>query len=555
MLKSLTIKNIVLIDRLEIPFEQGLCVLTGETGAGKSILLDALGLALGKRAEARLVRHGQEQGSVIASFEIENDPRIKEILKEQAIEPEDMLVLKRVVFADGKSKAFVNGEPVNQSFLQSLAQSLIEIHGQHEQRGLLDVATHIQTLDAYAKDSALLKQVRAAFKHWKESCAAYEDLKEKAEKAKEEEEYLRHVLQELEQLNVQEGEEESLADRRSLLMNSEKIIATLNEALEYLTGKHDVQSSLASAERILHRNITESSSDIFEPALQALDRASIEISEALECIEHTAEEVDIDASELNDTEERLFAIRAAARKYNVPADGLSEYAKQVAQSVELIESQDSQLQALEQQMEEALRQYDALAQNISQIRHDYASKMEQHIAKELAPLKMENAALQVKIEPLEQAQWNENGQDRVSFLVRTNPGSPFGSLGKIASGGELSRFMLAMKVILSGVYSVPTMIFDEIDTGIGGATADAVGKRLGKLGQSVQVLCVTHQPQVASYGNHHLRISKKSDGKVTTTSVELLDDIKRKEEVARMLAGELVTDEARAAAHKLMSSA
>jgi DNA repair protein RecN (Recombination protein N) len=314
-----------------------------------------------------------------------------------------------------------------------------------------------------------------------------------------------------------------------------------------------VQSALSSAERVLHRSSVPDA-EIFEPALQALDRAGVEVAEAITAIEATARDLDMDPTSLEDTEERLFALRAAARKYNVPVDGLSEYADEVAAQIHLIESQDQQLGALEAQTAELRTSFIGNAEKLSELRKKFATKISTHIGKELTPLKMENAALQAGVEPLAEPDWNEYGQDRVRFLVRTNPGSPFGAMGKIASGGELSRFMLALKVVLSGVNSVPTMIFDEIDTGIGGATADAVGKRLGKLGEACQVLCVTHQPQVASYGAHHLKIQKTSKANSTTTHVRVLGSDDRTEEIARMLAGENITGEARAAAEKLMGS-
>jgi DNA repair protein RecN (Recombination protein N) len=553
MLQNLTIKNIVLIESLQIPFEAGLCVLTGETGAGKSILLDALGLAMGKRAEARLVRHGEDKGSVVAGFDISDRKDIEALLIEHDIEPEDQLLLKRTITKEGKSKAFVNDEPVSVNFLQKLAEQLIEIHGQHDQRGLMDASTHRIVLDSYAGAGKQVTTVRANYHAWQTAAKELQSLKDAADKAREEEEYLRHVLDELIKLAPQEGEEDELASARTALMSSEKIMATLNDCLGQLTGKHNVQSALSSAERVLHRSSVPDA-EIFEPALQALDRAGVEVAEAITAIEATARDLDMDPTSLEDTEERLFALRAAARKYNVPVDGLSEYADEVAAQIHLIESQDQQLGALEAQTAELRTSFIGNAEKLSELRKKFATKISTHIGKELTPLKMENAALQAGVEPLAEPDWNEYGQDRVRFLVRTNPGSPFGAMGKIASGGELSRFMLALKVVLSGVNSVPTMIFDEIDTGIGGATADAVGKRLGKLGEACQVLCVTHQPQVASYGAHHLKIQKTSKANSTTTHVRVLGSDDRTEEIARMLAGENITGEARAAAEKLMGS-
>lgn len=553
MLLNLAIKNIVLIDSLNIPFENGFSVLTGETGAGKSILLDALNLALGNRAEARLVRAGEKQGEVSAEFSIKNNKLVKLMLDEQGIEAEDSLILRRVVYADGKSKAFINDSPISLNLLNQVSENLVEYHGQHDQKGLMNSGSHIIILDEYGGLGSEVANISASFVEWNRLQDEFAETKAKAEKAKAEEEYLRHVYAELTKLSPEEGEEEKLAEQRTLMMNRGKIIEALKDAMAELTGEVDVAGAIRNAERILERNSAQSGGS-FDSALVALERAGNEVSEAISEIERTANEMEMDESTLESIEERLFALRAASRKYGRPVSELNSYAKEVAEQVELIESQDEKLEKLQKDVSQAKSSYHSIAEKLSKKRTAAAKKLEKAVEDELSPLKMAGSKFKVTLQNLPEEQWRESGMDKVAFEVSTNPGAPFGPINKIASGGELSRFMLALKVALSDVNSIPTLIFDEIDTGIGGAVADAVGKRLAKLAKNFQVMCVTHQPQVASYGEHHMRVEKSGKGGQVTTKINMLSDKDRNEEIARMLAGAAVTDEARAAALKLMSS-
>ena len=551
MLLSLSVRNVVLIDSLDIDFGEGFCVFTGETGAGKSILLDSLGLAIGKRAESRLVRSGEEKASVTAQFDVTSE--IKNILSEHDIDDGE-LIIRRVIHSDGKSKCFINDNPASLSLVQEIASKLIEIHGQHDQRGLLDNSTHIKVLDAYGRLEADLEKVGSSYKIMKEAKKKYEETAMLAEKAKREEDYLRHVVKELEALDPKQGEEEELTTQRAMLMNAEKILDSLKDSMNELSGNVDIESSIRSAERVLSRN-NEKAGGAFGPAIEALDKAGNEIGEAIAIMDSIGRDLDVDGTKLEQVEERLFALKDLGRKYNKQVDELADYREEVRAQINLIESQDEELGKLKIELENALNQYIKYSSQLSEKRKKLAKEFEDKVMEELKPLKMENSRFKVEISPLEEEKYGASGIDKISFVVSTNPGSPFGNLAKIASGGELSRFMLALKVVLSDVRSVPTIIFDEIDTGIGGAVADAVGKRLKLLSKNFQVMCVTHQPQVASYGAKHFRIEKSGkDGKVAT-SVEELSETAKKEEIARMLAGASITKEARAAAGKLMGVA
>lgn len=553
MLRRLTIQNIVLIEQVELHLHAGLTVLTGETGAGKSILLDALGLALGNRAEARLVRAGAAQGSVIAEFTLPKT--VHTLLEEAAISIEDdTLLIRRVITADGKSKAFINDTPVSLQLLQTIAEQLVEVHGQHDQRGLLMPANHMQALDDYAASHPQREKVAQHYTAWQQSTQALQQLQQSMAQAQQEQDYLQHVLKELRSLNVKLGEEDTLSQQRSLLQHSAKLRDALMEALGNLVEKSDALNGIRTAERILLRVPHEAQAQL-QPALESLDKAGSELQEAQAQIEQVLEQFDQGGLSLETLEDRLFAIRGAARKYQMQPDELPAYAESIALKLTSLDQQDALLKELEQQVDSHQQHYQQAAQKLSDARKKAAKKLEAAIAKELPPLKMENAAFAVEIVTQEEAGWGPHGLDKIQFLIRTNPGAPFGALSKVASGGELSRLMLALKVVLSDAYATPTMIFDEIDTGIGGATADAVGKRLAQLAERVQVLCVTHQPQVACYGGHHFHIAKQQQQASTVTQVSSLNDNARTEELARMLAGETITEEARAAAQQLLKRA
>jgi len=552
MLQQITIKNIVLIDNVTIDFTKGLCVLTGETGAGKSILLDALGLAIGNRAESRLVRQGESQGSVSVIFDFNNSKNLHNVFEEYGLEETDEICLRRVLYSDGKSKAYVNDNPVSANVLQKIASALIEIHGQHGQKDLLNIAKHLKMLDEYANSEKTLGLVNKSFKEWKNTEQEYNDLVERFQQIQKEEEYLRHSLAELESLSPCKGEEEELASKRTEMMNFEKTIDILKDALSSLVGKNDIGHSIRTAERILDRAVHNVDNNMFEPALEALNRAGIEVQESISVIENIFRDMEFEQEDLESTEERLFALKDASRKYNKNADDLVEYISELKNQINMIDSDSKEMNILEQKTKEARDQYIENANKLNELRTKKAAKLVKDVHGELTPLKMGNSEFKIDISKLEEDSWSGKGIDKVEFLIKTNPGSPFSSIGKTASGGELSRLMLALKVVVSGNKTTTSMIFDEIDTGIGGATADAVGKRLNRLGENAQILCVTHHPQVAAYGNLHLYINKKITNDKMTTNVISLESDKRIEELARMLAGEDISNEARAAAKKLL---
>lgn len=553
MLQRLSLRNIVLIEAADIGFEQGFCVLTGETGAGKSIILGALGLVMGRRAEASLVRAGESQGSVTATFNTPESDSLSALLEEQAIVQEDLLIIRRVIYADGKSKAFINDMPVTLGLLQSVAEHLVEIHGQHDQKGLMDVANHRPMLDAYAGLSAEVKTLESLHQQWKEAEKTLAAATAQAEQARKEQDYLEHALDELRALAPEKGEEETLADRRTFLMNANKIREVLQESLNQIAGQVDVSGALSAAGRLLQRSSVLPEGQ-YDTVAEALDRAEVEVGEAVNALEAALSDLEVDEHDIDLVEERLFRLREVARKYNTPVDELPEYLAHVEQQVAMITSGEVQLGALSKARDEAKSAYVAQAEQITAARRTAALTLERTISEELAPLKMAQCRVSVDISPLPEEKWSAGGVDAVGFLVATNPGSPLGALHKIASGGELSRFMLAFKVVMASNNTIPTLIFDEIDTGIGGAVADAVGKRLKQLSQQAQVLCVTHQPQVASYGSQHLYIEKRQEADHTHTRVTPLEGAARQEEIARMLAGASVTAEARAAAEKLMGA-
>lgn len=551
MLSHLAIQNLVLIEKAEIHPGAGLCVLSGETGAGKSILLDALGLALGARSEARLVRKGAEKAQVTATFEIGAHAGIAALMEELGLEPSEEIIIRRQLMADGKSKAFINDEPVSVKALKDLGEALVEIHGQHQQRGLLDSAQHLALLDAYGQLSKERAKVAEAHAAWKAVQRRLAELVESLHQAAREREYLEHMQKELAALAPEPGEEERLAESRTRMMQSEKMAQTIDEAIAALTQPRAVMESLRSAERVLTRS-TLAEAPKFASALTALDKAGIELQEALSQLEALGTECGYDEHELEKSEERLFALRAAARKYQCSVDELSEKLADVTTRLGALNTGEKNRAALEKDLAATREAYVSAATALHKAREKAGGKLEAAVLKELKPLKMEATRFRVAITPKDESQWGANGMDAVRFEVATNKGSDFGPLAAIASGGELSRFMLALAVVLGEVDATPVLIFDEIDTGTGGAVADAIGKRLEQLGHHAQVLVVTHQPQVAARGRTHFFIEKKTKGEVTTTQVRSLDDAGRREELARMLSGAAITDEARKAADRLM---
>ncbi|HLS68482.1 MAG TPA: DNA repair protein RecN [Kiloniellales bacterium] len=557
MLVSLAIRNVVLIDQLELSLATGLGVLTGETGAGKSILLDALGLALGARADSALVRHGAEQASVTAAFELPNDHPAWALLEEQGFAADDeMLVLRRLLSADGRSRAFVNDQAVSVGLLRSLGEQLVEVQGQFAQHGLLDPATHRSLLDAYGKLSVLSVQVGRAWRAWREAEAARDKAQAQLEAARRDEDFLRHALEELESLDPRDGEEEELAKERALLMSAERLSESLNVAAEALSGEEGASAERAVelARRALER-VVDKAGGRLDPLLAALERAAAEIAEADAQLAAVSADLDVEPGRLAAVEERYFALKELARKHGCDVDELPALRQGFSERLAAVDSGEERLERLEVDAQSARRLYLEEAHKLSERRTAASIEIEKAVQLELPPLRLEKARFFCRVESLPEGEWGPQGIDRVVFEVATNPGAPGGPLAKVASGGELSRLLLALKVVLAAASPVTTLIFDEVDAGVGGATAAAVGERLARLANQLQVLVVTHSPQVAALGSYHWQISKQVMNKVTVTGVQRLEAEARREEVARMLAGAEITDEARAAADKLMAKA
>ena len=555
MLARLSIRDIVLIDRLDIDFVGGLSVLTGETGAGKSILLDAFALALGARGDAALVRQGAEQGQVIAMFELAANHPARRLLIESDIPPDDALILRRVQFSDGRTRAFVNDQPVSVQALQALGAALVEIHGQHDARALVDAATHRRLLDAYAGLENGAAAVERLWHARREAEAAVATHRAEVERAAREADWLRHAVEELTKLAPAAGEETSLADRRAKMMQGEKVAGDLREAHEAVAGGASPVPALAAAVRRLERRAAQAPG-LLEPAVQAFDAALNALEEARAHLEAALRAADHDPQELDRIEERLFALRAAGRKYNSPVDDLKALAARHAADLALIDAGAERLAALEKAACDTEAKFAKAAEALSEARLKGAQKLDKAVNAELKPLKLDRAKFSTEIES-DAAAAGPNGIDRIEFWVQTNPGTRPGPLMKVASGGELARFLLALKVVLADRGSAPTLVFDEIDTGVGGAVADAIGVRLAKLGTDVQVVTVTHAPQVAARAERHYLITKDAldKGKRMVTRVTELPAERRREEIARMLAGAEVTEEARAAAEKLIGTA
>jgi len=555
MLARLSIRDIVLIERLDIEFAKGLAVLTGETGAGKSILLDAFALALGGRGDAGLVRHGAEQGQVTAVFDVPRDHPATAILSANGLDDTGEMILRRVQFADGRTRAFVNDQTISVQTLKAVGSALVEIHGQHDERALVDAATHRRLLDAFA---GLEKDVGALEALWdarRTANAALEEHRASMERAAREADYLRHASDELKMLAPKDGEETALAERRTAMMAGEKIAADLREAQDAVSGDHSPVAALSAAVRRLERRAANSPA-LVEPAVKAIDAAINALEEADQHLTTALAAADFDPAELERIEERLFALRAASRKYSTPVDGLAALAAKYAADVALIDAGAEKLKRLEAAAGEADQRYASAARKLSAAREKSAQKLDRAVNAELPPLKLERATFTTQIESAPDSA-GPQGFDRIEFWVQTNPGTRPGPLMKVASGGELSRFLLALKVVLSDRGSAPTLVFDEIDTGVGGAVADAIGARLARLAGKVQVMAVTHAPQVAVRANQHLLISKDSldKGKRVATRVNALAADHRREEIARMLAGAEITAEARAAAERLLRAA
>ncbi|MFG1461448.1 DNA repair protein RecN [Xanthobacter sp. DSM 24535] len=557
MLSSLSIRDIVLIEKLDLALADGLTVLTGETGAGKSILLDALSLALGGRGDGGLVRHGVAKGQVTAVFDLPIAHPAREILSAADIADEGELIVRRIQMADGRTRATINEQPVSVQTLRALGARLVELHGQHDDRALVDPTTHRTLLDAFAGLGAKTESVGRLWRTWRAALADAGAERARLEEARKEADFIRHAVDELTALSPEAGEETMLSERRTTMMRSEKIAGDLSEALEAVGGSGSPVPSLAAAVRRLERRAGESQ-NLVRPAVEAIDLALDALETARSHLETALRDAAFDPHDLERVEERLFALRAAARKYGGAIDDLPKVAAQFVAQMDALNRSATTLAELEGKVALAEEAYRTAAARLSGDRNSAGKKLDAAVDAELPPLKLERAHFTARIVSDPQAPGPE-GYDRVEFWVRTNPGTRPGPMMKVASGGELARFLLALKVVLADRGSAPTLIFDEIDTGVGGAVADAIGHRLSRLAGQVQVICVTHAPQVAARAGQHLLISKASAGAgkdaPVTTRVAPLDAANRKEEIARMLAGASITPEARAAAQKLLQAA
>lgn len=555
MLVALSIRDIVLIDRLDLEIGAGLSVLTGETGAGKSILLDSFALALGARGDGSLVRLGAEQGQVTAVFNLPPTHRACALAAGSGAEIGEELILRRVQMADGRTRAFVNDQPVSIQTLRAIGTTIVEIHGQHDDRALVDPAAHRALLDAFGGLDDMARQTARAYGRWRQLEGDLADARMRLETARKEADFLRHAHEELSKLAPQAGEEAALAARRASMQQAEKVVAEIQDAIEALGGEHAPAPVIASALRRLERR-AQQAPHLLEPSLKALGEALESFDLATQTLERALRDCEFDPNDLERTEERLFALRAASRKYAAPVDDLAELAMRFAADLAAIDSGEADVAALEKQVAEAQEAFRAAAESLSRARAKSAQDLDRAVQKELAPLKLENARFITSIESDPQNAGPE-GWDRVAFWVQTNPGTRPGPMMKVASGGELARFMLALKVCLADRGSAPTLVFDEIDTGVGGAVADAIGQRLARLAGKVQVLAVTHAPQVAARSATHMRISKGASGKskAIATRIERLSREERCEEIARMLSGASITAEARAAAARLLEAA
>jgi len=555
MLARLSIRDIVLIDRLDLDFSTGLSVLTGETGAGKSILLDAFALALGARGDVALVRQGAEQGQVTAAFELPAAHPARALLADNAIAADDALILRRVQFTDGRTRAFVNDQPVGVQTLKMLGAALVEIHGQHDERALVDAATHRRLLDAFGGLERKAEEIEQLWEARRASEAALLAQRAEVERARREADWLRHAVEELQNLKPEPAEETALADRRAAMMAAEKVAGDLRDAHDAVAGAQSPVPALAAAVRRLERRAAQAPA-LIEPAAKALDVALSALEDARAHLDQALRAADHDPRELDKIEERLFALRAAGRKYNVPVDELNALAARHAADLGLIDAGAERVAALEKTASEAAARYQKAALALSAARHKSAEKLDKAVNGELKPLKLERAKFSSEIASEPQAP-GPHGIDRIEFWVRTNPGTRPGPMMKVASGGELARFLLALKVVLADRGSAPTLIFDEIDTGVGGAVADAIGLRLARLSRRAQVITVTHAPQVAARADRHYLITKDAldKGKRVATRVAEVAAERRREEIARMLAGAEITAEARAAAERLIKAA
>ena len=553
MLTALSIRDIVLIEKLDLVLDRGLTILTGETGAGKSILLDSLGLALGARGDSSLVRTGQSKGSVTAAFNLPSNHAAFQLLEEQGVEAEGEIIIRRIQHADGPSRATINEQPVSLNLLRQISGLLVELHGQHADRALVDVAEHRRLLDAFGGLEGQVEKLSALWREFTAVRGALEDHKALMARAEAERDYLEHAAQELSELNPEPDEERHLAEKRQLMMQSEQYISALDEAEGALAGDSSGEARLHAALRRLERR-KEGAGGRLDQVTAALDRVILEFNEAQRAMFEARKSFAFDPRELEKSEERLFALRAAARKFKCTVDQLAGVREKFENDLKALSDGGAKLVALDKSYSEAKAVYEKAADSLSAARRKSAKALDRAVADELPALKLEKARFETDVQA-DATKPGASGIDRVEFVVAANPGTPLSPLMKVASGGELARFMLALKVVLAAKGSAPVLIFDEIDTGVGGAVADAIGNRLRRLAGGLQVIAVTHSPQVAARAGQHMLISKMEEmkGKRMVTRVQPLSDQSRREEVARMLSGATVTDAARAQADELLA--
>ncbi len=557
MLIALSIRDVVLIDQLDLEFEPGLTAFTGETGAGKSILLDALGLALGARADAGLIRAGAAQSVVTAAFSLQASHPAHALLAEQGLDGDDTVVLRRIVSRDGKSRALINDQTVSLSLLRRVSETLIEIEGQHAALALAEPATQLRLLDQFGVPAALRQRTLTAWRGWRAAEAALREARDAIEAARRDEEFLRHAYGELHDLAAQPDEEQQLASQRHHLQGAERRAAAIDAALSEIAPRERRSGgpavALRSAARSLSRLAETEPGSQAAQALSAIERAEEALSEAETLLSRASADAAPDPRALDQIETRLFALRAAARKYAVAVSDLPALCESFAARIAALETGENAIAALVNAAATARADFTEAANALHNARQEAARKLESALARELPPLKLDRARFTIACTALPEARWSEAGMDETSFLVATNPGDTPGALDRVASGGELSRLMLALKVVLTRAGPADTLIFDEVDSGIGGATAAAVGERLARIAKATQILMVTHSPQVAARAAHHFVVAKSALKNRAQTTVRRLDHIARHEEIARMLAGETITDAARAAAHSLLS--
>ncbi|ESW89639.1 DNA repair protein RecN [Mesorhizobium sp. LSJC269B00] len=550
MLSRLSIRDIVLIEKLDIDFQPGLSVLTGETGAGKSILLDALSLALGARGDASLVRHGAAQGQVIAVFDVPRNHPVRALLAENAIEDDGDIILRRLQTADGRTRVFVNDQPSSVTLMRDIGHALVEIHGQHDERALVDPGAHRELLDSFGGHLGAARATGEAWRYWRGAEQEFVRHRAKVEAAAREADYLRASVAELAKLDPQPGEETQLAELRATMMRAEKIASEIHDAQDVLSGPSSPLPQLASLLRRLQRKASEAPG-LLEDVVKSLDEAMLSLDAAQSGVEAALRATEYDPQRLEKAEERLFSLRAASRKHSVAVDDLAQLRDTMSADLADLDAGEGRLYLLEKQASAAREAYDISAAQLSSLRHAAAVGLTKAVMAELPALKLERAEFIVELASDGENRMEE-GIDQVEFWVRTNPGTRPGPMMKVASGGELSRFLLALKVALADRGSAPTLVFDEIDTGVGGAVADAIGQRLARLSKRVQVLSVTHAPQVAARAATHFLISKSGGSDKVATGIAEMDRAARQEEIARMLAGATITEEARAAAERLL---